>query len=97
MNQNWTLSEIAKNRAPLHHHHNAVIDTDLGLRDTDHLTEVVIEHLEVIVTGQIDQTRPIEDEIGKICYIGVGNMLLRFFERISFSRTSSNGTYRYEK
>ena len=29
-------------------------------------------------------------------YIGVGIKLLRFFEDISFSRTSSNGTYRVD-
>ena len=29
-------------------------------------------------------------------FIGVGNMALRFFEDISFSRTNSNGTYRVD-
>ena len=70
------LSEIAKNRAhPHHHHQNAAIDTDLDLQDIFHLTEVVIEHLEVIDIIQIVQTRPIEDEIGK---------LLNLFANINF-------------
>ena len=30
-------------------------------------------------------------------YIGAGIMLRRFFDDILFSRTNSNGTYRYEK
>ena len=32
---------------------------------------------------------------GEHRYIGVGIMMLRLFEDISFSRTNSNGTYRY--
>ena len=30
-------------------------------------------------------------------YIGLGSILLHYFEEISFSRTNSNRTYRYEK
>ena len=37
------------------------------------------------------------NEVSLVFYVGVGSMLQRFFEDISFSRTNFYGTYRHKK